>query len=953
MNTPHSRFGVRDSVLGWLRRLGWNPLDEGAVAALRGEHHSALLEKRLLPWLRRYRYAWEGERVALSPSSFDRIIAEAETCCHSLDWVASSCAVHRLLVHGVDTELELPNGHRISVPVPLIDWEHVQRNHWDVADAMRTDLRLAAPGDLSDGNVRELVGYVNGIPLVVLACVERDAYKRWGTVEDGIRHLLRGLGSMPMNPPVQHAQLLLSLDRRGGRHAAVGTPSHAWVKWREHGWSRAAQTQLRDAALPFSDVPLDPPWSTHAELLHGVLSPPRFLQLIRHFLREGRSGRRCLVRSHQFFAVQCALQALGTRDASGRRTGGQLCLATGSGLQRTRQWLLQAMRTDAAFRPIRVLQPLTRLTPPPEDRRQRPGPLPADQLTEFLAGRGPSLHEVPLRILRGWARRARLPDADDEMAATDDDIVLLADADFWDSDPVLLRRLRRCLPQATWLTLVAAPVTAPLPGLDPGPRLYEYPPEHAVADGVVVQAWRDVGPKPEGDSPSRRVAQVATAISQHFHDLVRLAERGLRAALLVRTIHQALDYQRALAVDGRLKTHVAGFDNRGLPTDRGSERIPPEVELVIVHGELPATQDARWAVLYVDRALTAPERLRAVGMINAPHPDKRTAMLVDFHTDDSPAAAPPEWLPLPVQDNHPALGIQRQRLHSLLPADAAEDFHACRDYLVPDWDIGPHGDDIDLHRHRRDLLHGRVTAFGQRLQVAISAETALTGKPSLLGGQYRALLHRFSLLRDAVSRLALEDDRFNAEDRRVRHWAREQAAQVCEQPIDYQLLGPLEPVEPTAAQSANQLYTRLRQRLETGGLDADTVERGRTTLRQVLVDFGTAQARFAALQALEPALENPPQAGDTDAPSSRGLLVLRSLFDTTLNAEMYEQLGRRIDALVAIGQQQPLHQFDAYVRDRLEQMLRGHLRDPQLAAVVHAVVLCGPHWPCHGMTGGT
>ncbi|WP_093532717.1 type I restriction endonuclease [Stenotrophomonas rhizophila] len=953
MNTPHSRFGVRDSVLGWLRRLGWNPLDEGAVAALRGEHHSALLEKRLLPWLRRYRYEWEGERVALSPSSFDRIIAEAETCCHSLDWVASSSAVHRLLVHGVHTELELPNGRRISVPVPLIDWEHVQRNHWDVADAMRTDLRLAAPGDLSDGNVRELVGYVNGIPLVVLACVERDAYKRWGTVEDGIRHLLRGLGSMPMNPPVQHAQLLLSLDRRGGRHAAVGTPSHAWVKWREHGWSRAAQTQLRDAALPFSDVPLDPPWATHAELLHGVLSPPRFLQLIRHFLREGRSGRRCLVRSHQFFAVQCALQALSTRDASGRRTGGQLCLATGSGLQRTRQWLMQAMRTDAAFRPIRVLQPLTRLTPPPEDRRQRPGPLPADQLTEFLAGRGPSLHEVPLRILRGWARRTRLPGADDEMAAADDDIVLLVDADFWDSDPVLLRRLRRCLPQATWLTLVAAPVTAPVPGLDPGPRLYEYPPEHAVADGVVVQAWRDVGPKPEGDSPSRRVAQVATAISQHFHDLVRLAERGLRATLLVRTVHQALDYQRALAVDGRLKTHVAGFDNRGLPMDRGSERIPPEVELVIVHGELPATQDARWAVLYVDRALTAPERLRAVGMINAPHPDKRTAMLVDFHTDDRLAAAPSEWLPLPVQDNHPALGIQRQRLHSLLPADGAEDFHACRDYLVPDWDIGPHGDDIDLHRHRRDLLHGRVTAFGQRLQVAISAETALTGGPSLLGGQYRALLHRFSLLRDAVSRLALEDDRFNAEDRRVRHWAREQAAQVCEQPIDYQLLGPLEPVEPTAAQSANQLYTRLRQRLEAGGLDADAVERGRTTLRQVLVDFGTAQARFAALQALEPALENPPQTGDTDAPSSRGLLVLRSLFDTTLNAEMYEQLGRRIDALVANGQEQPLHQFDGYVRDRLEQMLRGHLRDPQLAAVVHAVVLCGPHWPRHGMTGGT
>ena len=181
-----------------------------------------------------------------------------------------------------------------------------------------------------------------------------------------------------------------------------------------------------------------------------------------------------------------------------------------------------------------------------------------------------------------------------------------------------------------------------------------------------------LGPNVKLPVPSKQIrygGQVATTRAT-------CASFGLRAALLVRTVHQALDYQRALAVDGRLKTHVAGFDNRGLPTDRGSERIPPEVELVIVHGELPATQDARWAVLYVDRALTAPERLRAVGMINAPHPDKRTAMLVDFHTDDRPAAAPPEWLPLPVQDNHPALGIQRQRLHSLLPADAAEDFHA-------------------------------------------------------------------------------------------------------------------------------------------------------------------------------------------------------------------------------------------------------------------------------------
>lgn len=937
MNTTHSRFGVHDSVLGWLHRLGWNPLDQRTLATLRGEHRSALLEKRLLPWLRRYRYDWEGERVALLPASFDRIIAEADTCCHSLDWVASSSVVHRLLVEGIPTEVALPDGRRTVVRVPLIDWAHVHRNHWDVADA-------PALSEPVDATIRELVGYVNGIPLVVLACVERDRNTRWGTVEDGIRHLWRGMGSTSGPSPVLHAQLLLSLDRRGGRHAAVGTPPHAWVKWREHGWSRAVQDQLRDGALPFAEVPLDPPWSTHAELLHGVLSPPRFLQLIRHGLREGRGGRRYLIRANQFFAVQCALQALRTRDASGRRGGGQLCLAAGSGLQRARRWLLHALRSDAALRGVRVLQPLCRLTPPPEDRRPRPGPLPADQLIEFLAGRTGSPHEVPLRILRGWARKAKLPTADDDVAPADD-MVLLVDADFWESDPALLRRLRRCLPQATWLTLVPAPVSAPSPDLDPGVLLYQYPPEHAVADGLVVQAWRDTGPAPQGDSPSRRVAQVATAIRQHFHELVRLAERGLRAMLLVDTIHQAQDYQRALAVDARLKTHVAGYDTRGLPTDRASERVAPQVELVIAHGELPAAQDARVAVLYVDRALTASERLRGVGLINAPHPDKRTAMLVDFHTGDIPPAAAPAWLPLPVQDNHPALGLQRQRLHSLLPADAQEDFHACRDHLSPDWEIGPHGHDIDLHRHRRDLLHRRVTAFGQRLQLAISAETALSGQPSLLGGQYRALLHRFSLLRDAVSRMALEGGRFTAEDRRVQHWAREQAPQVCEQPIDYQVLRTLEPVEPSAAQSANHLYTRLRQQLDETGPDPDAVARSRTRLRQVLVEYGDAQERLAALQALEASLPRPPQASDANQAASRGLMVLRSLFDTTLGEAVYIELGNRMDALVADARRQPLHLSDAYLRSRLETMLRGHLEDSQLEAVVQAVLLGGPHWP--------
>ena len=45
---------------------------------------------------------------------------------------------------------------------------------------------------------------------------------------------------------------------------------------------------------------------------------------------------------------------------------------------------------------------------------------------------------------------------------------------------------------------------------------------------------------------------------------------------------------------------------------------------------------------------------------------------------------------------------------------------------------------------------------------------------------------------------------------------------------------------------------------------------------------------------------------------------------------------------------QAMHQNDSY--SAIEMLER---QEPQLAAVVHAVVLCGLHWPRYGITGGT
>ncbi|MGH8088390.1 MAG: hypothetical protein ACREPC_08980, partial [Stenotrophomonas sp.] len=119
---------VRRSVVGWLRRLGWNYLTEAALAPLRDAQGSPVLEKRLLPWLRRYRFEWKDQQVPLAPDSLPEIIERVAACCHLRDWLSASNALHHLLLEGVPSEQTMPDGSRVLLQVPLVDGVNVLRN---------------------------------------------------------------------------------------------------------------------------------------------------------------------------------------------------------------------------------------------------------------------------------------------------------------------------------------------------------------------------------------------------------------------------------------------------------------------------------------------------------------------------------------------------------------------------------------------------------------------------------------------------------------------------------------------------------------------------------------------------------------------------------------------------------------------------------------------------------
>jgi hypothetical protein len=204
-------------------------------------------------------------------------------------------------------------------------------------------------------------------------------------------------------------------------------------------------------------------------------------------------------------------------------------------------------------------------------------------------------------------------------------------------------------------------------------------------------------------------------------------------------------------------------------------------------------------------------------------------------------------------------------------------------------------------------------------------------------------------LRDAVSEVALESARFDAEDLRVRHWAREQAPEVREQPLDYLALRAVEPKALPAAQQVNRLYTRLRRRLEASGEEPHGADPGHHALRQVLAGTDDAAERLKALRALEAVLEATLEAALPGSPgaraASRGLALLSGLFDMVLHQDDCVMMGAHIDGVVAEARKGPPELFQPRVRDELEALLRGQLEETQINTIVHAVLARTPHRP--------
>lgn len=849
MSRTPVRGAITVSALGWLRRLGWHYLAPNRCSALRGPAGGAVLEGRLRQYLQQVHFTAEGQHWPLDADGIAQVLAAVMQGPLRRGAQAGNDALLALLRNGVPVEQRLPGGRVVQAWVPLLDAATPLNNHWDVAHPREP----AQPARDAAPRVDALLGYVNGLPLLHLLCVERDGQGRWGQDEAAIAlHLAPRDGNAPSCAP-----LLLALDRRGGRYACSGTAPGGWVRWREHGWNGDSTQQLRRSTPTPKTGPSDAAGrqlhAVHAPLLAGVAAPARVVALLRGFMHTGADGCLRMARAAQFFAVQAGLAQLRRIDAQGCRGRGHVQLAAGTGMALTRHWLLQHLRGDPWLRHCRVLlvQPRQANAPlfaEPEGQALSPG----RRLAAFMAdGRGSTLHTTP-GTLQAWLRRR-------DAGYAGDDLIVVMDTHLQANAP-WLEHARLRLPRAGWLWLGSGALPTAVPALAADPLLFACSTADAIADGLLVPVYPHAlgatrrrkaaarGAKVAMAATAQRSGCWAAAIAQHLRDTLQYTERQLRALLLVADTETMRRYQRAFAKDGTLHSAMVG-------PGAGRAHAPRQQAQLLIATDPHALPylDARVALVYLDTAVDGATQARALALINRPHPHKHCAWWVTLPgvpTAWSDGAAD-GWAPRSLRQLQAGLPRQHRRLRALLPPTGSTDFHACRDHLGPCWRVDARGQQRDLHRLRRRCLHQRVTGFGQQLQAAL---LALPGDGSETEAdtpqyRYRYDLHFCSQLRDEVGKDACEQHLSTAEDVRIRHWARDRAPEVRDTEAHYVDPAALQPANPR--HDADVLHSQLRHQLESGSAGRAARTQLQRQLHALLARPGSPAERLRQLQALQ------------------------------------------------------------------------------------------------------
>lgn len=498
-------------ALATLATLGWTYMPPAECMAARGGPQGVLLAPVLVEELRRRTFEYKGKTYPLSTNAIDQIVRELSSPALNEGLLTANERIYNALTLGV-TVTEFVNGKRHSVTVPIVDWSRPQANRFTVCEEVElltTDgVRTRRP---------DVVGYVNGIPLLVIEAKRPDSGNpNKAMVDEGVSQMIRNQGQDEIPHLFAYAQLLLSIGMTDGRYATTRTPKKFWARWREEVLddahfkaikNQALETDPREALLRdrLSDVKthFTSLWSEEQEvtgqdrLLISLCSPERLLDFIRSFMLFDRKAGKIAARHQQYFGIKALLERVRTQRPDGGREGGVIWHTTGSGKSFTMVLLCKALLIDEALKNCRVVVVT--------DRRDLETQLAGNFLTggafgsgladkdgakaKVSSGRdlarriGKGAERIIFTIINKFASASKLPECHNDSA----DMIVLIDEGHRSQGGENHERMRQALPKASYVAFTGTPLLKDDKTASKfGRIIHAYTMRDAVNDGTVT-----------------------------------------------------------------------------------------------------------------------------------------------------------------------------------------------------------------------------------------------------------------------------------------------------------------------------------------------------------------------------------------------------------------------------------------------------------------------------------
>lgn len=684
----HTIFNERpesqDRAIRQLQAMGYQYIPRAEAEQKRGRLSYAVFPDVMKEFMAGQSFRYRDKMTPFSDRSIGTAIRDLDVHLERGLMYASK-AIYDSLLFGKSCEEELFDGGRQSFDLAYIDWEHPEKNIWQVTDEFsveRQNGKFARP---------DIVILVNGIPLVVIEC------KKSGVdVEEGVKQNIRNWQPDYIPQLFKYVQLVIAMNPSEVKYATAGTQQEFFCKWMELGKdNKAWQT---DAAKRYTGESII---TEQDKAIASLLSKDRLLSLIRYYILYDNNIKK-IARYQQFFGVENTMRRIKGEDGSSSR-GGVIWHTQGSGKSLTMVMLTKRIIADREIRNARFVLVCDRinLVKQLRDNFINTGMQPSEATTgrgliTLLKNNGETIITSTINKFETAARgRTKI---------TDDNIFLLIDESHRSHTGEFHNMMNEVLPNAIKIAFTGTPllkkdknntyrkfgqligepyrfedgirdrVIVPLvyegryiPQSVPNDKIDDYlkyilTPLNEMQQEDMRQKWSRFLPLAQTE---QRLAMIAFDIHEHFTTYCK--PRGYKAMVAASSRAAAIDLQHAINRLGGVcaaalicDESVESEGDEGIVTTQNKQKIRnffkneveprfgqkhedyeeyiknnivggDDVDIVIVKDMLLTGFDAPpLGVLYVDKSMKDHTLLQGIARVNRVWPGKDFGLIVDY-----------------------------------------------------------------------------------------------------------------------------------------------------------------------------------------------------------------------------------------------------------------------------------------------------------------------------------